>query len=175
MKNFIPLLFSSAFFLSSLFAQPMEPFGQNTSQFSAPTSSINWLTNYQEAISRSQAASKPIVILFTGTSWCPACMKLEREVLNHPAFTQTIAQKFIFLKAEFPNYATRNSPYQPLLERYHVQAFPTFVVINSNGQQLYTIGNQSGGPQAYVRALLQGLPQQSSNNFSNQPNFNPFQ
>lgn len=177
MKKFIPLLFSCVFSFqaSEIFAQPMEPFGQNGSQFVAPASSINWLTSYQEAVSRSQATSKPIVILFTGTSWCPACMKLEREVLNNPAFTQAVGQRFIFLKAEFPRSSTTNSPYQSLLERYHVQAFPTFIVVNSNGQQLYTVQYQSGGAQAYAQELLQRLPRSTGGNFSNQPDFHPFQ
>lgn len=121
---------------------------------------INWLRNYSEAVSLSQSTSKPIAILFTGTSWCPACMKLERTVLNHPEFTQRVAQKFIFLKAEFHDYsegAVASSPYKPLLDRYGVNAFPTIVVVDASGRTLFTVNYRDGGPQVYAQELLNKL------------------
>ncbi|MFI0435239.1 MAG: thioredoxin family protein [Parachlamydiaceae bacterium] len=123
---------------------------------------INWQSNYSDAVSMSQSSSKPIVILFTGTNWCPACMRLEKTVLNHPEFTQAVSQKFVFLKAEFNDYSEAGmmtSPYKPLLDRYGVNAFPTIVVINPNGQLLYTVNYRDGGPQLYAQELLQKLNQ----------------
>lgn len=127
---------------------------------SAPSSNIQWLRNYSEAVSLSQSTSKPIAILFTGTAWCPACMKLERAVLTHPEFIQRVANRFVFLKAEFPDYsesAVNASPYKSLLDRYGVTAFPTIVVVNANGQQLFTVNYREGGPHVYAQELLNKL------------------
>jgi thiol-disulfide isomerase/thioredoxin len=120
---------------------------------------INWLANYTEAANQAKAENKPIVVLFTGTSWCPACMKLEAEVLKRPEFARGVGNNFVFLKAEFNDYSEegmRNSPYRSLMERYNVNAYPTFVVIDAAGQLLYKVNYQSGGPAAYVQALNRG-------------------
>jgi protein disulfide-isomerase len=168
MKKQISLALGSALLLSTtlLIAQPSYPPGNsrmNSASYNAnPSGQINWLKSYNDAVALSQSTSKPIVILFTGTGWCPACVKLEREVINRPEFAQAVGQRFVFLKAEFPDYsesAVMASPYKPLLDRYGVNAFPTLVVVDANGQQLYTVNYQQGGPQAYAQELLQKLSQ----------------
>lgn len=178
MKKIAVLLLSAGLLSSSLMAQPSypsyppsggyssQPQFQSQQSYSSQEpyagNQVNWLRSYSEAVALSQSTSKPIAILFTGTGWCPACMKLERAVLKHPAFAQAVAQKFVFLKAEFPDYseaAVMASPYKPLLDRYGVNAFPTIVVVNANGQMLYTVNYREGGPQVYAQELLQKLNQ----------------
>ena len=170
MKKIGTLLLSTIALLSSslLMAQPGYSSYPSTGKSYSPPSehyasqSINWLRSYAESVALSQSTGKPIAILFTGTGWCPACMKLERLVLNHPEFTQAVAQRFVFLKAEFPDYseaAVMASPYKPLLDRYGVNAFPTIIVVNANGQMLFTVNYREGGPQLYAQELLQKLNQ----------------
>jgi len=160
MKRFFHFALCGLFLLSSALVFSQTPASnQMTVQVGAPEP-IKWLHSYSEAVSLSQSTSKPIVILFTGTSWCPACMKLEREVISNPEFSKSVGQKFIFLKAEFPEYSESSvmaSPYKPLLDRYNVNAFPTLVVVNANGQKLYTVNYKSGGPNVYAQELLQKL------------------
>lgn len=132
--------------------------GSSSGQNYYAAGGIRWLTNYQEAVFASQSSSKPIVILFTGTNWCPACMSLERRVLTHPEFKDAVGQKFIFLKAEFPDYSqAASSPYKPLLDHYGINEFPSIVVINASGQVLFTVKYRDGGPQAYAKEMLQKL------------------
>lgn len=173
MKKLATLLLSTMVLLSSnLFAQ--SGFYQGNGFSSSPSNGsyssnayssstpIYWLTNYSDAVAQSQSTSKPILILFTGTTWCPACIRLERTVLNHPEFAQAIGQRFIFLKAEFPQYSesiVAASPYKPLLDRYGVNTFPTMVVVNANGNMLFSLNYRDGGPQSYIQELLQKLGQ----------------
>jgi thiol:disulfide interchange protein len=179
MKKIAALLLGSTLLLatSSLFAQNQSygqsGYGQSSGSNGFNTyasSSLNWSRSYQDAVAQAQSTSKPIVILFTGINWCPACMKLEREVLTRPEFAQAVGNRFVFLKAEFPDYveeAMANSPYRPLLDRYGVDSFPTMVVVNASGQRLYTVNYQAGGPEAYIRELMQKLNNASNSNFNN--------
>lgn len=160
MKNMMKILLSGACILSSALLLAQSTGANSPSPSSAQVGKMNWLKTYSEAVALSQSSSKPIVILFTGTGWCPACVKLEREVISHPDFINAVGQKFVFLKAEFPDYsesAVMASPFKPLMDRYGVDAFPTMVVINANGQKLYTVNYQQGGPSAYAQELLQKL------------------
>lgn len=145
---------------SSIFQQNNNSSSQ---AYRTETSSINWFSNYSDAVAQSQATSKPIAILFTGTSWCPACIQLERNVLTKADFAQAVGSRFIFLKAEFPSYtegSVASSPYKPLLDRYGVDAFPTLVIVNANGQKLFTVEYKAGGPQVYSQEMLQKLGMQ---------------
>lgn len=123
---------------------------------------LSWQNDFNTASGLSKSTSKPIVILFTGTSWCPACMRLERDVLTKPEFANAVGDKFIFMKAEFPSYSSgsmSSSPYKGLLDQYKVEAFPTIIVVDANGQVLYTVSYQAGGPDVYANALLSKLNQ----------------
>lgn len=157
--------FLCGFMLNAAFitAQPMTT-QPNFAANPAPAGQIRWLQSYSEAVALSQSTSKPIVILFTGTGWCPACMRLEREVINNPEFAQGIGQKFVFLKAEFPEYSESSvmaSPFKSLLDRYGVNSFPTIVVINANGQRLSTVNYRNAPPSYFVQELLQSANKQS--------------
>lgn len=168
MKKFASFILSSIFLLSStLTAQPGYPSHYSAPNMNSQTHSaphIHWLNRYEDAVALSQSTSKPILILFTGTTWCPACMKLEREVLMRPEFAQAVGPHFVFLKAEFPEAseaAIAATPYKHLVDRYNITLFPTFVVAHANGQKLYTLNYLKGGPEMYARELLQRL--QSAN------------
>lgn len=168
MKKLIYLMLSSMAILASMSVEAQSSYPGNDfsrQQNTQNLSKINWLHSYSDAVALSQSTSKPILILFTGTGWCPACMKLERDVLTRPEFAQVVGQKFVFLKAEFPDYSESSvmaSPFKPLLDRYGVDAFPTMVVVNSNGQQLYVVNYREGGVQMYTQELLQRLNQNTS-------------
>lgn len=155
--------------IHTLSAQPHYA-GNQTAAPGFAVKPLHWLASYSEAVALSQSTSKPIAILFTGTGWCPACMKLEREVISNPEFAQAIGEKFVFLKAEFPDYSESSviaSPYKPLVDRYGIKEFPTIVVINANGQLLYTVRYRQGGPQAYTQEMLQKLQQTGNVNSMN--------
>jgi thioredoxin-related protein len=156
--------FSFAFLTIPLFSQ--------SPQFSSPSSQqhvitnpavsnqINWLKDFSEGIRQSQATGKPILILFTGTSWCPACIKLEREVLKKPELAHALSDQFIFVKAEFPRYSEeeiQRSPYKGLLDRYQINSFPTMVIVNSNGEKLTTLPYKPTGPTFYIQQLREFL------------------
>ena len=173
MKKITAFMLSYALlFGATLMAQATYSYTTPAPETYTSPSTIEWRQQYSDAISLSQTTSKPILILFTGSGWCPACMKLERDVLTRPEFAQAVAQHFVFLKAEFPDYsesAVMASPYKPLMDRYQVKVFPTFVAINSQGEQLFKVNYRQGGAQAYAQELLQKLRQQQGNSSFNSP------
>src|SRR5688572_31835841 len=42
----------------------------------------DWLTDIEAAKKKAAAENKPILALFTGSDWCPACIKWEKEVFS---------------------------------------------------------------------------------------------
>jgi len=62
---------------------------------------LKWYLDYEEARAEAQKQHKPIVILFTGSDWCPPCKALRREVFPNPEF-QKEARKVVLVLADFP-------------------------------------------------------------------------
>lgn len=127
---------------------------------------LQWLDSFASAQEESKSKSKPILILFTGGQWCPACVKLEKEVLSKPEFLDGVKDKFVFLKANFPTYdesAIKSSPYYSLMEKYSVSVFPTLIVVDSEGKHLFTISYKAATAQTYATELSTKLDFHYSN------------
>jgi protein disulfide-isomerase len=115
---------------------------------------VNWLTNYEEAVSQAKASSKPIILFFTGSDWCSWCTKLEQESLDTAEFVQNAGDKFIFVKLDFPLNTTLPpliaSQNKELQKRFNIRGFPTLVILDSQQQnQIGTIGYRAGGGKMY--------------------------
>lgn len=126
----------------------------------ASSEELEWCDTYTESIEKAKTTGKPLLILFTGSDWCPACMKLEREVLSKPEFVRGVSDNFVFYRAEFSDpspEALASTPDSVLLDRYNVNMFPTIVVIDGNGKQLFSLNYKAGGPNVYVQELNQKL------------------
>lgn len=154
MKKILSTFVMTLFSFCSLFGQTKASPSTLNNQVS---NQIEWFQDYSTALNKAKESSKPVLILFTGTAWCPACIKLEREVLRNNYFIQSIAPEFVFLKAEFPDSSLNGmnrSPYKQLLDNYQVDTFPTMVIVDSTGKKLFSVDYQNGGVSAYVQKLL---------------------
>ena len=45
-----------------------------------------WGTDYPAALTQAASSKKPILLEFTGSDWCPPCMKLTKTVFEQPVF-----------------------------------------------------------------------------------------
>lgn len=139
-----------------LFAQTRTNTPSSTLRQDTSSEELDWCDTYTESIKKAKSTGKPLLILFTGSDWCPACMKLEREVLSKPEFIRGVSDKFVFYKAEFSDpspEALASTPDSVLLDRYNIDSFPTLVVIDGNGSRLFSLEYKPGGPSVYVQEL----------------------
>lgn len=122
-----------------------------------------WLDNFEKAKTLAAEQSKSIMINFTGSDWCPWCMKLRDEVLNQEAFQTFADQKLVLLEADFPR--TKDLPEalktqnQNMAREYNVRGFPTILLVDAEGKVIAQTGYRRGGAEAYVEhieALLNG-------------------
>lgn len=125
----------------------------------AGSPTLNWRTNYEEALNESKQSSKPIVLFFTGSDWCGWCNKLESEVFDTQAFQDLAGDKFIFVKLDYPMYAPQDprlaSQNKQLQKKYNIRSYPTLVVLDRNQQQIGLTGYKAGGGRAYAAHVLE--------------------
>jgi thioredoxin-related protein len=95
-----------------------------------------WETDWKSALAHAAERKQPLIAMFSAV-WCPPCKTMKKEVLTQPA----IQQKLNAWTAVYIDEASNRE----LLEKFKIEGFPTFVFLNSAGEEF---GRQSGGMSA---------------------------
>lgn len=125
--------------------------------------SAEWTTSFIEARSEASSQQKDLLLLFTGSDWCPPCIALENEVLDKPAFSDPANSAFVPVLLDYPSDkpqpdATRRQN-SMLQSRYQIQGYPTLLLTDATGQVYAKTGYEPDlakrGPAAYAAHLMQ--------------------
>ncbi len=138
-----------------------------SSERSEEAHSVEWTQDYEEALAEAKESDRPLLVLFTGSDWCPPCIQIERNVLRSEEFAAFASENVVLMKADF----LRRSP-QPdeiveqntaLSRQYPVQGFPTVILIEpDSGDVIGANVGYSGAPaSAYVEDLKAALARRS--------------
>src|SRR5436305_7533142 len=119
--------------------------------------SAEWTTDSDAAVAAAKVQDRAVFLFITGSDWCGWCMKLDREVLSTPAFAGFAEQNLILVKLDFPHHkalpAGEKARNEALSQQYHVEGFPTIVVLDRNGQIAGQLGYMQGGPSAFISEM----------------------
>jgi len=120
-----------------------------------------WLTRMAKAQEEAKATGLPILVLFTGTTWCSYCIKLEKEVFAEKEFKSFADQNLVLVIADFePGGETKNRDLKKLAEDYGVKGFPTYFLVDAAGTQLAKGGYQQGiNPASFAEWVKKSAPQ----------------
>ena len=114
-----------------------------------------WNTDYTTSIAQAASQKKPVLLEFTGSDWCPPCMKQNKDVFEQPAFEEFAKNNLVLVKLDFP----RSKPQSPeikernqqLAAQYQVQGFPTVILLNAEGKELAReVGYKGGGVPGFI-------------------------
>jgi len=98
-----------------------------------------WTMDLDAAKKLAAEKKLPILLDFSGSDWCGWCKVMEENVFTKPEWTAYATDNLVMVLLDFPNdksrvpekYAARNTALQT---EYGVQGFPTFVVIDDDGE-----------------------------------------
>ncbi|HTB82043.1 MAG TPA: thioredoxin family protein [Candidatus Sulfotelmatobacter sp.] len=124
----------------------------------AVASHAGWSEDFAGAFQQAQSDNKNVLLAFTGSDWSPGCIRFDHDVLATSKFSDYAARRLELVKVDFP----RNSPQSDvqhqmnitLAKQCHVDAFPTYILLNPAGKELgQQVGYLNGGPDAFVAEL----------------------
>ena len=125
-----------------------------------PAKTEGWLTDFEQAKKEAAEQKQPMFVLFTGSDWCPWCVKLSDEALSTDAFKAFAATNMILFKADF----TRKPPpedlkrqNQALQEKFGIRGYPTVLLMDAEEKTFAKTGYRPGGGEAYVEHLKELL------------------
>jgi len=103
-----------------------------------------WLENFGQAFQTSKSEGKPMLVNFTSSDACPACMFMKRQVFDTAKFQKFAGDKLVLLEVDFPR-AKMLPPQQTMQNRELVDefgimdengmiSFPTLAVVTPKGE-----------------------------------------
>jgi protein disulfide-isomerase len=118
----------------------------------------SWLTDYKAALAQAKASNKPVLLDFTGSDWCPWCIKMDKEVLDTQQFKDYADKNLVLMLVDFPqskqlpqNVQDQNNDLQ---KKFAVEGFPTFILVSKDGSVLgQQEGYLDGGPTAFIAKI----------------------
>jgi thioredoxin-related protein len=125
-----------------------------------PKRKAKWLTKMDKAQEEAKETGLPILALFTGTSWCPYCVKLEKQVFSESAFKAFANQNLVLLILDYgPGGTAKNKKDKELSKEYAVTGFPTYFLTDADGEKLAQGGYQDGiNPEKFAEWVNQAVP-----------------
>lgn len=117
-----------------------------------------WLTDVPQAEARAKAQHKMVLMDFTGSDWCPWCIKFKKEVLDTPEFEKYAAKNVVLVEVDFPSKKYQSKEQKQannaLKDKYDIHGFPTLVVLNQEGKEIgRQVGYSRGGPKPFIAKL----------------------
>ena len=100
---------------------------------------LEWFTNIDDAYKVGQYSH--VLVLFTGSDWCPPCKKLASEKLNTHAFHALIKEKGLGLVIlDSPSNTELRSQINTayvneMSEQFQIRGVPTIVILDENKKE----------------------------------------
>lgn len=114
-------------------------FSLNLAVLSAPAYAAElsgWTTNLEEAMAKAKREKKHVLVEFTGSDWCPPCIKMRKEVFSKKEFVDAAAKNYVLVEIDNPQkdqkVAEKNAP---TIEKYNIEGFPTIILLDSDGKE----------------------------------------
>ncbi len=123
----------------------------------AGAADLQWLTDLPKAEAKAKAENKLVMMDFTGSDWCPWCIKLDKEVFSTPEFIKYADKNVVPVQVDFPRSKTQSAELkqanQELQKKYKIEGYPTVVVLDKDGKKVGELGYEPGGPKPFIEKL----------------------
>ncbi|HEX4350972.1 MAG TPA: thioredoxin fold domain-containing protein [Verrucomicrobiae bacterium] len=124
----------------------------------APAAPALWRSDLPGALRQALSENKQVLLDFTGSDWCPWCIKFDQDVLSTARFGDYAGRNLELVKVDFPHHtplpADQQRANDALARQFGVDGYPTYVLLNSAGREIgRQVGYLAGGPNAFVAEL----------------------
>ena len=124
----------------------------------APGPEVLWRADLPGALSQARSEDKLVLLDFTGSDWCPWCIRFDHEVLSTDQFAVYAKARLVLVKLDFPRHTEQDAALkqanQELCQKFNVDEFPTYILLSPSGKELgRQVGYAEGGPSAFIAEL----------------------
>ena len=122
----------------------------------------DYLTDLETAKKKAATDKKPLLVKFTGSDWCPPCIKLHQEVFSKSSFKKAVEKDFVVVVLDFPRKTElpeeQAAANKKVAKEYGLKSYPTVLLMDSKGKVFKSMsGYAGGGAEAYLKGLKSSL------------------
>lgn len=114
-----------------------------------------WDTNLKVSLEKGKESKKNILLLFTGSDWCPPCKMLESKIFRSEIFKDYASKNLELLVIDFPKYtkiSEEQSAYnESLSDKFRIEGFPTMVFLDPNENELTRMGYMGDDAEQFIQ------------------------
>ena len=119
-----------------------------------------WHSDLPKGLEQAKTEHKWVLLDFTGSDWCPPCKKLHSTVLTSEEFTQFAKEHLVLVELDFPKHKAQTpelkATNRELSKKYEIKGFPTIIVLDADGKELFKeVGYGGASATDYVAKLKQ--------------------
>lgn len=131
--------------------------------FVAAFRKAKWQAKLDKAQEESKLTGLPILIFFTGTSWCSYSEKIEDALFSQKAFKTFANENLVLLLVDFgPGGRAKNDDDQKLKSDYEIETVPTYFLIDKAGNKLAKGGYEDDiNPDVFANWVKKASPAKS--------------
>jgi protein disulfide-isomerase len=117
-----------------------------------------WQTDLPKALAQAKTEKKLVLLDFTGSDWCPPCKNLHKTVLTSEEFNKFAKENLVLVELDFPKSKPQSDELKAankeLSKKYEIRGFPTIIVLDADGKELFKKVGYGGTPaKDYVAEL----------------------
>jgi protein disulfide-isomerase len=117
-----------------------------------------WKTDLPKAMEQAKTEKKMVLLDFTGSDWCPPCKNLHKTVLTSEEFSKFAKDNLVLVELDFPKSKPQSEELKAankeLSKKYAIRGYPTIIVLDAEGKELFRKVGYSGTPAGeYVAEL----------------------
>ena len=118
----------------------------------------DWMTKFPDAKKKAKEENKRVLILFTGSDWCPMCKLWDKEVFENSDFLTYAKTNLVLVMADFPEKRPLPRAQQrandSLRDKYDPKEFPEAVLLDSNAKKVIgRLRYEPGGLPRFLKFL----------------------
>lgn len=106
--------------------------------------SFKWSKKMDTTMKEAQEYDLPVMVLFTGSSWCGYCVKLEEEVLSQPEFKKLASGKMLGIKYECGSPGDYSSEGKKKAKEFGIGGVPSYIILDKDGKKIGQGGYSKG-------------------------------
>lgn len=119
----------------------------------------------EEGLRAAREQKRAVMLDFTGTDWCTACIHLRRRIIDSPAFEEALGHKLVLVSVEYPRTPALKEAITPeewekredLLRSYGLEALPAVVLMDEDGLPFGLIQGTRRTPEEYIPLVQEAL------------------
>lgn len=122
---------------------------------------VNWLRDYDQALSKAKNEGKSVLILFQEVPGCATCRNYGNDVLSHPLIVEVIENEFIPL-AIFNNKGGKDAE---ILKRYNEPSWnnPVVRIVDAEGKNIVERLSREYSGKGIVQSMISSMEKNAQN------------